>query len=417
MRKKKRVFGFGVIALFLGLLGFSSCDNKNIMNGNEVPSTDKVNVTYEAYFQDAHGNLSLFTTDLRAVTGDKTKATITGDGSYYHNDIVNLKVVANDPYTLHELYEKSEKGGFTKAKGLVDAKEKTLTFNVTEDMTFVAVFTNVNAEERGYRNLKVDEKSADFTLSLSSTKDNYTQDLTKDMLAVGEEVAAVKTADGVITGFTVINATYKAWDMVGPTPASDWLTATFDKTSGKLSLVAKPYNAKVPARTTKVRVGKDGSNAEMPGSWVEVTVSQSAFYTGVDEVDSDSEFSYGDGTIANIKPTLNVDFNPKGDKKDFKTLDKNLNNPIYVLVPTYKDGQLLPKDEWVKKPVVVDFGQPTQSWLTKNDSSYAAPMNDGKAPRQDNIVVSFKVDDKIVASSVVTVKQDAVKYNVDVEIQ
>lgn len=400
---------FGLTALVAGVLGFSSCQKTNEV---VAPVDEKVTVSYEAYFQEADGTLSPYTSSLRAVTGNEAnKATVTGDGEYFHNDDVTLKVVANEPYTLHELYEKSEKGGFTKAKGKVDGKEKTLNFKVVEDMTFIAVFSNVNAEERGYQNLKVDGKDKDFTLNLEGKTEQ-----SKDMLAVGEEVAPIKTGEGVITGYTVVNGAFKAWDQVGPTPASDWLKVSFDKTEGKLSLVAQPFNEKKPARTTKVKVGKDGIKTDK-SAWVEITVSQSSYYVGDDEVNKDSDYVDDKGGKVNFKESLDVVFNPKGETKDLSAQDETFKKPIYVLVPTYKDGELLPKDQWEKKRITVEFGDPNQPWLKKNGTEYTAPGNDGKEERKDAVKVSFKLGNKEVNSTIVNISQKPITHVIDVEIQ
>lgn len=400
-----------------GILGLSSCNNENVVNRIEPPVDGQVTVSYEAFIQEADGTLSPYTSNLRAVTGDVDKATVTGDGSYFYNDLVNLKVEAKDPYQIYQLFEKDGKGGFTKATGIVNAKEKTLSFKVIEDMNFIAILSNVSDEEKGYRNLTVDSKSDDFSISLESSKDNYTKDQTKKLLAVGEEVAPIKAGDGTITGWSVINGTFKAWDVTNPTPSVDWLTVNIDKTSGEVSFVAKPFNEKAPARSTKVKIGKNGTSSEMPSDWIEVTINQSSFFADTNEVDNNSEFTYGDGTPADIKALIEAIYNPNGDMKDFKDLDKTLKEPIFVLVPTYKDGKLLPKEEWVKEPVTVDFGNPNEPWLQKDDSKYAADMNDGKTTRTDNVPVNFKVGGKTVATTTVKVTQDAKTLNVDVEIQ
>ena len=412
---RKKFFICSIFGLFATMLGFSSCQNEAVRD-IEVPTEKAVSVKVETFVKEADGSLSPFTTDLRAVIGDASKATITGDGSYFYNDLVNLKIVANNPYTLHQLYEKQEKGGFTKANGTVDEKEKTLSFNITEDMTFVAIFTNVDEQQKGYRNLKVDNKSSDFSVSLVTDESNSKSDQTKEMFAIGEEVAAIKTATGEITGLSVINSAYKAWNTVGPTPASDWLTVNIDKATGKLSFVAKPFVAKAPARKAVVKVGKDATDPALPSAWVSVTVTQSSFYKGIDELTPDSEFTYGDGTIADIKAQIEAIFDPNGDKKDFKDLDKTLKGPIYVSVPTYKDGELLPKDQWVKEKVEIDFGKPSQDWLKQKDSTYAASANQGKVERSADVVVSFKVDGKTVDTTTVNVKQKPKTYDVNVEI-
>lgn len=414
MRKKYLIYS--ILGVFAGIVGLSSCQNEKLQEV-ENPADATVNVTVEAFIQEADGTLSPYTTDLRAVVGDKSKATVTGDGQYHYNDPVSLKVVAKSPYTLHQLYEKQEKGGFTKANGVVDQKEKTLTFNVTEDMTFVAIFTNVNEEQKGYRNLKVDNKSSDFTLALVTDQSNSKSNQTKEMFAIGEEVAAIKTATGEITGLSVINSAYKAWNIVGPTPASDWLSVNIDKATGKVSFVAEPFVAKAPARKTVVKVGKDATDPALPSAWMQITVTQSSYYEAVDEVNNDSEFTYGDGTPADIKALIEAVFNPNGDKKDFKGLDKSLQGPIYVLIPTYKDGKLLPKSEWKKEEVKINFGKPSKDWLSQNGSTYSAPVNNSKSERTADVVVDFKIGDKTVASTTINVKQAAKQYNVDVEIQ
>lgn len=412
---RKKFFICSVFGLFATMFGFSSCQNEAVRD-IEIPTEKTVNVKVEAFVKEADGSLSPFTTDLRAVIGDASKATITGDGSYFYNDLVNLKVVANNPYTLHQLYEKQEKGGFTKANGIVDEKEKTLSFNITEDMTFVAIFTNIDEQQKGYRNLKVDNKSSDFTLALVTDESNSKSPQTKEMFAVGEEVAAIKTATGEVTGLSVINSAYKAWNIVGQNSVSDWLKASIDKTTGKLLFVAQPYVAKAPARTTVVKVGKNATDTALPSAWVSVTVTQSSFYKGVDELTPNSEFTYGNGTIADIKPQIEAIFDPNGDKKDFKALDKSLQGPIYVSVPTYKDGELLPKDQWVKEKVEIDFGNPSEDWLKQKDSTYASPVNQGKVERSSDVVISFKVDGKTVDTTTVNVKQKPKTFDVNVEM-
>lgn len=81
---------------------------------------------------------------------------VKGGGSYHHGDKVTIQatVYPNSKYKLYSLYEKAERGGFTKERGLVNetvsgggySKVKntscSLTFAVSEDMTFVAKFVS-----------------------------------------------------------------------------------------------------------------------------------------------------------------------------------------------------------------------------------------------------------------------------------
>lgn len=86
---------------------------------------------------------------------------VSGGGSFYHGDLVTIqaKVFPNSKYKLYSLYEKEGRGGYTKERGLVNEtgtlggykKEKdkscSISFSVTEDMTFIAQFVSKDGDK------------------------------------------------------------------------------------------------------------------------------------------------------------------------------------------------------------------------------------------------------------------------------
>lgn len=116
---------------------------------------------------------------------------IVGGGSYLHGERVTIQanVFPNSKFKLVSLYEKSGKCGYTKERGLVNEtsllegykKVKdtlcAITFNVMDDMTFVATFASsdgnledLNIEIGGVK--VVDVENATDTLSFGTIEGN-----------------------------------------------------------------------------------------------------------------------------------------------------------------------------------------------------------------------------------------------------
>ena len=116
---------------------------------------------------------------------------VVGGGSYLHGERVTIQanVFPNSKFKLVSLYEKSGKCGYTKERGLVNEtsllegykKVKdtlcAITFNVMDDMTFVATFASsdgnledLNIEIGGVK--VVDVENATDTLSFGTIEGN-----------------------------------------------------------------------------------------------------------------------------------------------------------------------------------------------------------------------------------------------------
>lgn len=116
---------------------------------------------------------------------------IVGGGSYLHGERVTIQanVFPNSKFKLVSLYEKSGKCGYTKERGLVNEtsllegykKVKdtlcAITFNVMDDMTFVATFASsdgnledLNIEIGGVK--VVDVENATDTISFGTIEGN-----------------------------------------------------------------------------------------------------------------------------------------------------------------------------------------------------------------------------------------------------
>lgn len=387
------------------LLGFTSCQNdRGVSPQDPTDVTSKHTVTTEVFYLDEAGNL---TSSLRAI--NDPKGTITGDGSYFHNENVAVTAKAKSGYVLHKLYEKNSKGGFTEANGVVNSDSKTINFKITDDMYFIAVFSSQSGSERGYQNLKIAGTNGDYKLPALKGK----TEVTKNLSTIGEEVSPLKTATGLITGWTVTNGSYKLWNLDGTLPT--WLTATV--VNGELKIVAKPHIGKTAkARTATFKVGKNGTIASAPKVWRTITVTQNSYYESIDPDDPDVVFTYGDGTVANIPATLSTTYRPTGEAKDLSALDKSLNSNLVAKIPVYENG--VKTSEVVEKPVEVVFGTPSANWLTKAaGSTYKAGVNNNKVANSATVKVEFKVDNVVLRTTTITATQQPRKYNVGGKIQ
>ncbi|TFH94167.1 hypothetical protein [Porphyromonas levii] len=122
-----------------------------------TPEAKEYKIGVEAYLK-VDGKLVLLQ-PLGEDKGDYEYGVISGEGTYKEGREVSIYAEIKDfmKHTLVALYEKDEKGGFTKATGMVDQDrtENTLTMkreqmaeihlNAKEDMTFVAVFEEYSA--------------------------------------------------------------------------------------------------------------------------------------------------------------------------------------------------------------------------------------------------------------------------------
>lgn len=398
-------------ATLLGLtaastLALTSCSNERFEEV-EVPSNEKYKVTTEAVFMDEDGSVQKL--DLRAI--DSPKGTITGDGLYDYNAQVTVKATAKSPYVLHQLYEKNGKEGFTVSAGTVNGATKSLTFNIKSDMHFIAVFMSAGGTERGYRNLKLNGKLANHSYTINGNISNTTT-----VTAVGEEVSARKTADGTIIDWNnVVNSAYKAWTV--PAITETWLKPTINASTGVVTLVAQPYISKTGGvRKATVRVGKDGSTTAAPKAWRTITITQNSYYEANEDASSGKVVN-ADGTSATLPATLTYAFPATGGTKDLKTLHATLGKTMYVLVPTYKNGQLQPESAWTKKALTTSFGNPSATWVTKSGTNYSAGVNNTSAARSATIKVNFNLGSKLVHSTTVTVTQAKKQYQVGGEIK
>lgn len=116
---------------------------------------------------------------------------IVGGGSYLHGERVTIQanVFPNSKFKLVSLYEKSGKCGYTKERGLVNETSLlegykmvkdtlcAITFNVMDDMTFVATFASsdgnledLNIEIGGVK--VVDVENATDTISFGTIEGN-----------------------------------------------------------------------------------------------------------------------------------------------------------------------------------------------------------------------------------------------------
>lgn len=391
------------------LFSFTSCQNDRGVSPQYPTDASKHTVTTEMYFLDEAGNL---TSSLRAIDG--AKGTITGDGSYYHNESVTVTAKAKSGYVLHKLYEKNSKGGYTEANGVVNSDSKTINFKITDDMYFIAVFSSQSGNERGYQNLKIAGTNGDYKLPAIEGKTN----VTKNLSTIGEEVSALKTATGEITGWAVTNSSYKLWNVDGTLPA--WLTATV--VNGELKIVAKPHIGKTAkARTATFKVGKNGTIATAPKVWRTITVTQNSYYEadGSDSTDNidDIKITDGNGTVVDVPATLSTTYLPQGEAKDLSQLDKSLNTKLFANIPVYKNG--VKTTEVVKKPITLVFGNPSANWLSKvsGTTTYKAGVNNNKVANSATVKVEFKLGSVVLKTTTITATQQPKKYNVGGEIQ
>lgn len=402
--KSKWIFALAVAAG--AMLSFTSCQNERSMTPDEPTSTDaKHTVTTEMLFLDEEGNLS---TSLRAI--DSAKGTITGDGSYFHNTSVTVTATAKSGYVLHKLYERNGKGNFTEAAGVVNANTKSLKFKITDDMHFIAVFSSQSGSEKGYQNLKINGTNGNYSLTAFGGDKAYKGSLT----TVGEEVGALKTATGDITGWTVVNPAFKAWELQSYT--APWLTAKANA-NGTLSLSAQPHISKTAgARSVVLKVGKNGTVAGAPSVWRNVTITQNSYYdpNGEDPI-PDSDITFGDGTVAGIPATLTTVYKPTGESKNITTLHKTFSQPVFAKVYVYVNGKKTTTA--LKKQLTVVFNAPSATWLKKSGNNYAAGVNNTSGTLSSTIKVDFKLGNNIIKSTTVTASQAPRKYIVDGEIQ
>lgn len=172
-----------------------------------------------------------------------------------------------------------------------------------------------------------------------------------------------------------------------------------------------------PARTFTFKVGKNGTIASAPKVWRTITVTQNSYYESIDPEDPDVEFTYGDGSVANIPATLSTTYRPTGEAKDLSTLDKSLNSDVFANIPVYENG--VKTSEVVKKPITLVFGNPSATWLSKVSSTttYKAGVNNNKVANSATVKVEFKLGNVVLKTTTITATQQPRKYNVGGEIQ
>ena len=425
-------------ALLTGAIAFVACDKRDMNEPSGVEEKVKsVKVEGEAYLLEVNGDLtpiSLSELGLRSASQsnkvESEKGSITGLGEYNTGDKVVVKAERKSPYQLYTLYAEGnttltkEKGqvvdltGFSNDQTYVKVKDVScqITFNVEKDTKFIAVFTaqGTSATDKSYEALA--------NVTWDNVDGNTTQ--RKTYLQQGFNVySAMKSSDGRFVSWKSLGNQLCTWSLDEQGKAS-WLTVVASPERGDLNLTVQPYISKTEGpRTTsfKITMGPKypGSNvAATPNTKAErtYTVTQNSYYAEATLGDPDLKFKYGDGSVANIPPTVSASFLPKGETKNLKDADKSFKTPIQVEIPEYVNGQ---KRGTVTKEVTVEFGNPSNSNITKGspEGTYTAKPNRGRTDLTSEIPVTFKVDGKVVKNSTIKTTQKPIKYVVSGEIQ
>lgn len=411
--KIRSIITFLALSFVLGSLAFSlsSCDNER-----EIPVDleETHTVTTEAFILQPDGTLISFDTEsLRAAGGrsETDRGIIEGGGEFKHNDKTTIKATAKGRFQLYTLFEKTDFSGWTKEagkQGIVNKVEKSINVTVTRDLSFVAVFVGVDNSNLNYRDLKVNGVNGDYTVP---TKAEATENGVLDgtLTTVGIEEMGVTTKTGEFTGWKVTKDNYGDWEVKDI--SEPWLTVT--PSSGSVKYTATPFESKTEGpRTVTFKVGKDGKGVGK-GVWRTVTITQNSYFENKDMSKPDGfDFGEGSGKVANIPPTLSHNFAAVGGQIDVKTLHETLKQPVYAVYKRYVNGkEIAPKRE----PVTVEFGVATPDWVQNSDSNYAAEENPTGATRNATANITWKVNGKVVKTTVVTFTQDVQKHTVVVE--
>lgn len=404
------------IALFLTsamvgtlLFSLSSCSNNRETPEEQEPSHE---VTTEAFLLRSDGTMVPFDTEgLRVIDG--TKGSITGDGTYYHNQQATIKATAKSPYKLYTLYEKSGFSNLTEAAGktgITGGTTKTITVNVTQNLHFIAVFMGVDGTDREYRNLKVNGTNSNYTLPVISGASAKSGSVT----TVGEEYSPLKDYSGTIVGWELTNATYKAWTAKAPT--ASWLTVTANST-GTLTYNVTSYISKTgAARTATVQVGKDGIGTGK-GVWRTITVKQNSYWSGDTQTPTTpGKVVDASGVAVSLPTSLSHAFPATGGSKDVATLHKALTGPVYALYQVYENGVLQPESKWIKKQITPSYST-APAWTNVNGTTYAAGKNTTSAARSATVTVTWKVGASTVGTTAIKLSQARVEYNVGGEVK
>lgn len=406
--KGKLALGFMSVCVGAFALSLTSCKNSREMPVNEEQMHE---VVTESYLLQEDGTLISFGSEsLKATENEKGK--ITGAGKYYHKQQATITAEAKGSYSLYSLYEKTDKlDAYTKAKGtegIVGGKTKTINLEVTQNLTFVAIFMGKDGADRKYDNLKINGTNGNYTAPAAGA-----QGAKGNLTAIGEEYQAVKTYDGTIIRWDIINGTYKDW-IVKDNKAA-WLTLS-PISDGNVAYALKDHISKTEgARTATFQIGKDGVGSGT-GVWRTITITQNSYWDGsTQDPTNPTKFVDAQGSKINLPTTTALAFNPNGQAIDLKTKEPLYGKTIYAVYQVYENGKLAPENKWIKKEVKPSFGA-TPDWVRNQGTQYTAGKNDTPSNRKGSCTVTWNVDGKKVGASTITFAQNRIEYNVDGEV-
>lgn len=397
--KGKLALGFMSVCVGAFALSLTSCKNSREIPVNEEQMHE---VVTESYYLEEDGSLSPF--DLKAAESEK--GSIEGARSYYHNEEAKITATAKGGYKLYSFYVKDNKvQKYTEALGPTnngDGKSHTISFNVLQDVTVVAVFSSFDGAALGYKDLKIDGAPSDKTITVDGDKTSSSAS------AVGVQLQGVM-AEGKIVKWVVKDGNFKAWDI--KEKSANWLNASVS--NGNISLSFGEHKSKTEgARTATFKVGKDGTKGGQ-STWRTVTITQNSYYNGAESNPTTPDsYEYQDGTKVVLPEAINLVFRPQGEAIDLKTKDRAYKETVYAVYNIYKNGNVVSAK---KVPLDKVFGN-VESWLNRNDTTFSATKNDTRSTRKDYTNVTWRANGHVVKTTKINFSQDAVKYNVIGEV-
>lgn len=398
--KGKLALGFMSVCVGAFALSLTSCKNSREMPVNEEQMHE---VVTESYLLQEDGTLISFGSESLKATSNE-KGEITGSGSYFHNDKATLTAVAKGNYKLYSFYEKNgkikghEKGNGT--SGIVGGTKKVIEVNVTDDLSFVAIFMGADGAAREYRNL-----------SLNGVKNNFAKTVdgknaSGSLTAVGEEYQGLKTYDGKIASWSLVNGAYKNWELKDK--RGEWNSVAI--ANGTISYSLKDYISKEgKPRTATFTVYKDGVGGGKGDSKV-VTITQNSYWNSFDQNGNTPDYFESEGKVVQLPGSYKHEFATVGGSMSLSSKNPLYGKPIYACYKVYKNG-VEQKDLLVKKEVNSSYSN--LSWVKRSGILFSASMNTGKATRNETCTVTWTVEGKTVGTSSISFSQNAHKYNVE----
>lgn len=403
--KGKLALGFMSVCVGAFALSLTSCKNSREMPVNEEQMHE---VVTESYLLQEDGTLISFGSEsLKAVSSNK--GSIEGAGDYYHKQKANITAIAKGDYKLYSFYVKDNKvQEYTEAlgtKNVGNKKNHTISFEVVQDVTVVAVFSGAEGVERDYRNLKINGENGNKTISgVSGINGKGT------LTAIGEEYQAIK-ADGKIVDWSLVNSKYTNWEITQKT--GDWLTLSSINSTGEITYTLRNYISKNGPRSATFKVGKNGSGSGAQGVWRTVTITQDSYWDGsAQDPTKPIKFVDESNSPVNLPKTTNLVFLPQGENISLVSKDPVYGKKVYAVYQVFKNGQVVSE---TKKEVKPTFGK-VPDWVKQSDMNFMASKNEDQK-RSGNCEVKWNVDGSTtVGTSTIAFSQDLVKHNVAGEV-